>query len=68
MDSKQCNYWTDIQNKEIFKNAVKKQVLDGDTFELIDGRNLEIKTDILRQILGYEIEYSKCVVVSVIGP
>ncbi len=42
-------------------------MLDGDTFELIDGRNLEIKADIFRQILGYEIECSKCIVVSVIG-
>jgi hypothetical protein len=43
-------------------------MLDGDTFELIDSRNLEIKADIIRQILGNEIEYSQCIVVSVIGP
>ncbi len=31
-------------------------MLDGDTFELIDGRNLEMKADIIRQIIGDEIE------------
>ena len=67
-DSKQCNYWTDNLNKENFKNAVKQQMLDGDTFELIDGRNLEMKADIIRQIVGYEIECTKCIVVCVIGP
>jgi hypothetical protein len=67
MDSKLCNYWTDSLNKENFKNAVKKQMLDGDTFEFIDGRNLEIKADFIMQILGYEIECSRCIVVSVIG-
>ena len=68
VDSKQCNYWTDNLNKENFKNAVKQQMLDGDTFELIDGRNLEMKADIIRQIFGYEIESTKCIIVSVIGP
>ena len=43
-------------------------MLDGDTFELIDGRNLEMKADIIRQIFGYEIESTKCIIVSVIGP
>jgi hypothetical protein len=43
-------------------------MLDGDTFELIDGRNLEMKADIIRQIVGYEIESTKCIVVCVIGP
>jgi hypothetical protein len=43
-------------------------MLDGDTFELIDGRNLEMKADIIRQIVGYEIECTKCIVVCVIGP
>jgi hypothetical protein len=57
----------DNLNEDNFKNAVKQQMLDSDTFELIDGRNLEIKADILRQILGYEILCSKCIVVSVIG-
>ena len=52
-DSKQCNYWSDAQNNENFKNAVQQQMLDGDTFELIDGRNLEIKADIIKQIVGY---------------
>ena len=42
-------------------------MLDGDTFEFIDGRNLEIKADFIMQILGYEIECSRCIVVSVIG-
>jgi len=43
-------------------------MLDGDTFELIDGRNLEMKADIIRQIVGYEIESTKCIVACVIGP
>jgi len=43
-------------------------MLDGDTFELIDGRNLEMKADIIREILGIDIECSKCIVACVIGP
>jgi hypothetical protein len=43
-------------------------MLDGETFELIDGKNLEMKADIIRQILGYEMESTKCIVISVIGP
>ena len=67
-ESKQCNYWTDNLHKESFKNAVRQQMLDGDTFELIDGRNLEMKAEIIKQIVGYEIESTKCIVVCVIGP
>jgi hypothetical protein len=31
-------------------------MFDGDTFELIDGRNLEIKAGIIREIVGDEID------------
>ena len=34
-------------------------MLDGDTFELIDGRNLEMKADIIREIVGNEIDQTK---------
>lgn len=67
-NSKKCNYWKDNLKKEQFKNAVKQQMLDGDTFELIDGRNLEMKADIIREIVGSEIDQTKCIVVCVIGP
>lgn len=40
---------------------------DGDCFELIDGRNLEMRSEILKEILG-DINHQKCVVVTVIGP
>ena len=43
-------------------------MLDGDTFELVDGRNLEMKGDIIREILGNDIECTKCIVACVIGP
>ena len=43
-------------------------MLDGDTFELIDVKNLEMKADIIRQILGEDMERTKCIVISVIGP
>jgi hypothetical protein len=43
-------------------------MLDGDTFELVDGRNLEMKGDIIREILGDEMESTKCIVACVIGP
>jgi hypothetical protein len=43
-------------------------MLDGDAHELIDGRNLEMKADVIKQILGYDIECKKCIVVCVIGP
>jgi hypothetical protein len=66
-DSKQCNYWTDLPNRYQLKKAAKQQMLHGDTFKFIDGRNLETKADIIREILGHEIENSKCIVVSVIG-
>ena len=68
LDSKECKYWSDINNRENFKKAVKQQMLDGDTFELIDGRNLEMKADIIREILGIDTECSKCIVACVIGP
>ena len=42
-------------------------MLDGDCFELIDGRTLEMRTEILKEILG-DIERKKCLVISVIGP
>ena len=42
-------------------------MLDGDCFELIDGRNLEMRADILKEIMG-DIDCSKCIVASVIGP
>ena len=40
---------------------------DGDCFELIDGRTLEMRDDMLKEIVG-DIEKEKCIVVSVIGP
>ncbi len=45
-------------------------MLDGDTFELVDGRNLEMKAEIIREIVGSEIDldHTKCIVVCVIGP
>ena len=45
-------------------------MLDGDTFELVDGRNLEMKSEIIREIVGSEInlDQTKCIVVCVIGP
>jgi ABC-type cobalamin/Fe3+-siderophores transport system ATPase subunit len=45
-------------------------MLDGDTFELVDGRNLEMKADIIREIVGSEIDldHTKCIVACVIGP
>ena len=42
-------------------------MLDGDCFELIDGRNLEMRQDILKDILG-PVCAKKCIVVTVIGP
>ena len=42
-------------------------MLDGDCFELIDGRTLEMRTEILKEILG-DIDRKKCLVISVIGP
>ena len=39
----------------------------GDCFELIDGRNLEMRADILKEIFG-EISNKKCLVVTVVGP
>lgn len=42
-------------------------MLNGDCFELIDGRNLDIRTDILKTILS-DIGDKKCIVVCVIGP
>ena len=41
-------------------------MLDGDCFELIDGRTLEMRDDILREIVG-DIKHKKCIVVTVIG-
>lgn len=68
LDSEKCNYWSDSHNKEMFKKAVMNQMLDGDAYELIDGRNLEMKADFIKQILGFDIECKKCIVVCVIGP
>ena len=42
-------------------------MLDGDCFELIDGRTLEMRADILKEIVG-EISHKRCLVVTVIGP
>jgi Fe-S cluster assembly ATPase SufC len=42
-------------------------MLDGDAFELIDGRTLEMRAEILKEILG-DIEAKNCVVACVIGP
>ena len=42
-------------------------MLDGDCFELIDGRTLEFRSDILKEIVG-EISHKKCLVATVIGP
>jgi len=42
-------------------------MLDGDCFELIDGRTLEMRSDMLREIVG-EIDHKKCIVATVIGP
>ena len=42
-------------------------MLDGDCFELIDGRTLEMRSDILNEIVG-DIEHKKCIVACVIGP
>ena len=42
-------------------------MLDGDCFELIDGRTLEMRADMIREIVG-GIDDKKCIVVSVIGP
>lgn len=42
-------------------------MLDGDCFELIDGRTLDMKTDILKEIIG-DINKKKCIVACVIGP
>ena len=42
-------------------------MLDGDCFELINGRTLECKADIIKVILG-EIDKRRCIVVCVIGP
>ena len=41
-------------------------MLDGDCFELIDGRTLEMRSDILKKILG-DIDHKKCVTVAIIG-
>ena len=45
-------------------------MFDGDTFELVDGKNLEMKAEIIREIVGSEIDldHTKCIVVCVIGP
>ena len=67
-NSKKCNYWSEKQNQKKFTNAVNQQMFDGDNFELIDGRNLEMKADIIREIVGDEIDQTKCIVVCVIGP
>ena len=42
-------------------------MLNGDCFELIDGRTLEMRSEILKEIVG-EIETKKCIVATVIGP
>ena len=51
----------------MFNEAIRSQMLDGDCFELIDGRNLEMRQDILKDILG-PVCAKKCIVVTVIGP
>lgn len=40
---------------------------NGDFFEFIDGRCLEMKADFIKDILG-EIEKEKVIIVGVIGP
>ena len=42
-------------------------MLKGDNFELIDGRTFEMRSDILKEIIG-EISHKKCIVTTVIGP
>ena len=67
IDSNNCEYWTDMNNKQKFISAIKSQMLDGDCFELIDGRTLEMRGSILRDIVG-DIANKKCIVATVIGP
>lgn len=64
---KKCTYWNVLLKKLKFTENIRRQMLDGDTFKLIDGRNLEMKDNIIRQILGNDIETAKCVVCCVIG-
>ena len=42
-------------------------MLDGDCFELIDGRTFEMRAQFLREIVG-DIGDKKCIVACVIGP
>ena len=42
-------------------------MLDGDCFELVDGRTLEMRGSILKEIVG-DIAHKKCIVACVIGP
>lgn len=67
LDSKDCEYWIREDKKIKFLNSISNQMLNGDCFELIDGRTLEMRSEILREIAG-EIESKKCIVVTVIGP
>ena len=66
LDSKDCEYWIREDKKIKFLNSISNQMLNGDCFELIDGRTLEMRSEILREIAG-EIESKKCIVVTVIG-
>ena len=67
LDTENCEYWQLPHHKHRFLTSVRNQILDGDCFELIDSRTLEMRTDILNEIVG-DIAHKKCVVVSVIGP
>ena len=68
LDSKvEDSYWQDYSLKHEFKEKIRSQMLDGDCFELIDGRNLEMRQEILKEILE-PVCASKCIVVTVIGP
>ena len=67
VESKSCEYWTNVNDKTKFISSVKSQMLDGDCFELIDGRTLEVRGSILKEIVG-DIAHKKCIVACVIGP
>ena len=67
IESKYCEYWTNLNDRTKFISSVKSQMLDGDCFELIDGRTLEMRGSILKEIVG-DIAHKKCIVACVIGP